>query len=134
MPHGKGTVTFIPFELGISYFNQSNYVLSAYLESVLRGLAAPVVEINRDFIDITLQQDGDSLLVNLVNMQQGRHSLTENVYNEVPEILDITLSVRGSFKAVSMPLGEPFSFEILKDEVKIKLPRLAIHSIIRLEK
>lgn len=134
VPHGKGTVTFIPFELGISYFNQSNYILSEYLESVLRNLSAPIVEIDRDFTDITLQQDGDSLLVNLVNMQQGRHSLTENVYNEVTEILDITLSVRGSFKAVSMPLGEPFSFEILKDEVKIKLPRLAIHSIIRLEK
>lgn len=131
---GKGTITFIPFSLGANYFKQKSYMFSEYLRTLLEGLSAPWLEINKLGIDLTMQEDNGALLVNLINLLQGRHSLDTVVYNFIPEIPDITLIVHGAFRSVSMPLGEEFSYEILPDRTEIHLQRLSIHSVVRLER
>ena len=81
-----------------------------------------------------MQEDGDKLLVNLVNMCQGRHSLEYLVYDEIPDINGITVRINGVFSNVSMPLGE--KFEILYEAGKtiVKIENLKIHSVITLER
>lgn len=103
-----------------------------YLKKVLVEAEKPMVEINRKNIDISLQEDRDGILLNLVNMHQGRHSTKILVYDEIPPIYGVEVKVHGAYRQVFMPLGEAVSCEYGADFVKIKLDCLEIHSVIRL--
>lgn len=129
---GNGTVTFIPFSFGNDYFNASSNVLQGYLAEVLDSVVPNDVAINRKFIDITMQQCDCGLLLNLVNMKQGRHSLKYNVYEEVDPIYNIELTLNKEFTSVEMPLGEEFEFKCENGKTVISLKHLDIHSIIKL--
>lgn len=67
-------------------------------------------------------------------MHQGRHSLTYTVYDEVPEVHDITVNVKGKFTGVEMPLGEKFAYELTSDGATVHIDKLHIHSIVLLKK
>ncbi len=130
---GKGKVAYIPFDFGELYFKARCYTTRNYLKDILNKLSAPIVEINRTNIDLTLQKNDDGIILNLLNMNQGRHSLYVLIYDEIPEIHDITVKVKGNFKSVNMPLGEKFTYEITSDGAVVHLDRLDIHSIIELK-
>lgn len=130
----KGSITYIPFDFGDSYFTASEFLKRDFLKGIMKTLAEPVVSINKTEIDITMQEEEKGFLVNLINMNQGRRLLSTMVYDVVPEIYNIEVIIKTDCKKVSMPLGEEFESEIGNGFVKVKLPRLDIHSIIRIEK
>jgi len=129
--YGSGKILFIPFDLGTTYFDGRTYNMVNYLKKVLRNAAEPMIEINRKNIDISMQEDGDGFLVNLVNMYQGRHSLNIVVYDEIPPIYGVDVVIHGTYQNVTMPLGESFTCEYGTDFVKIHMEHLDIHSVIR---
>ncbi len=130
--YGKGKIAYVPFDFGQCYLESRSYITRDYLGKILNKLAKADIEINKKNIDLILQKNGDGYILNLVNMLQARHALYTIVYNEIPEIHDITVKIKGKFKSVSMPLGEKFSAEITPDEAIIHLEKLEIHSIIEL--
>lgn len=131
---GKGTITFLPVDLGTMYFKKANYIIRDYLNEVLSSLCEKNVTVNKKKIDITVQKgENGEKIVNLINLLEGRQNLKENVYTDVIGIDDVKVTVKGNFKSVSMPLGEKFEYEIKPDCAEITLDRLNIHSIIRLE-
>ena len=65
-------------------------------------------------------------------MNQGRHSLTVGIYDEIPAIYDIEIKINMPYKNINMPLGEEFECKILEDGVIIKLKKLDVHTIIEL--
>ncbi|MBQ8249207.1 MAG: alpha-L-fucosidase [Clostridia bacterium] len=132
--YGKGKIAYVPYNFGYHYSLGRSYNVRNYLKKILMQLEAPVIEIDRTNIDLTMQECDDGLIVNLLNMQQGRHSLTYLVYDEVPEVYNVTVKVKGKFTGVTMPLGEKFTYELTDDGAVIKLERLDIHSIIVLKK
>ncbi len=129
---GKGSITYIPFNFGELYYKNKNFIFTNYLKAVLNSLALPNISINKKNIDITVQQDDDSTLINLVNMCQNRHSLEYMVYDEVPEIYDVEITLDKECKNITMPLGEEFEYEIVEGKTVVKLKKLEIHSIIEL--
>lgn len=131
---GAGSITYLPFDFGDWYFKVSEFLKRDFLKEIMMSLAMPKIEINKPDIDITMQADGDAVLVNLVNMNQGRRMTSTMVYDNIPEIYNVEVIVKTDCKKVSMPLGEEFESEIEEGWVKIRLPRLDIHSIIKLEK
>ena len=127
---GKGKITYIPFALGLNYFEHKNYMFTDLMHNIL---GTPVIEINQKNIDITLQKDGEYTVVNLINLLQGRHSLNYTVYDFVPERYNVKLKIHGSFTEVSMPLGEAFTYETAADGIELTLERLDIHSVLCLK-
>ena len=103
------------------------------MDSVLRRLCTPWAEINRREIDLCFQQDGDGLLLNLVNMRQGCHALNMPVFEEIPTVQDVEVRLHRTYSEVSMPLGEDFTWKICGNQTVIRLPELHIHSMIRLK-
>lgn len=129
----NGKVAFIPFDFGSDYFDGRTYIHINFIKKLLHSLSAPVVEINRKMIDITMQKQENGIFVNLLNMNQGRHSLEYLVYDEISPIYDIEVFVDGEYKKVEMLLGEEFSYEVLDGKTKIRLKKLDIHSVISLK-
>lgn len=132
--YGKGKIAWIPFDFGTDYMGQRTYIHVNFIKKILYKLAKPVIEVNRKRIDLSMQESENGLIVNLLNMNQGRHTYDILVYDEIDEIHDVEVIVHEKFGKVSMPLGEDFEYESGEDYTKISLKRLDIHSIILLEK
>ncbi|MCQ2400006.1 MAG: hypothetical protein MJ072_05830, partial [Clostridia bacterium] len=92
----------------------------------------PFITLNKKNVDVTVQKDGDGLIINLVNLNQSRHSLEYTVYDEVPTVENVEITVHRPFKKAEMPLGERFYYETDGESLTVKLPSLHIHSVIRL--
>lgn len=131
--YGNGKVSYIPFNLGTMYCDRKPFITVNFLKKVLNSLKKPIAEVNKSHIDITMQKIDNGYLLNLVNMSQSRHELNVMVYDEIPEICNVEITLNKEYKNITMPFGE--KFEIIKNEGKtvIKLERLDIHSIILLE-
>ena len=129
----KGEIAFIPFDFATDYFNARSYIHRNFIKKILLSLNRPTIEINRTTIDISMQEDGDSIFVNLLNMNQGRHSLETLIYDEIPPIYDVEIKINKPYTEVSMPLGEEFFAETTIDSTIIKLKKLDIHSVIKLK-
>ncbi len=129
---GDGEILYLPCDLFSFYHGARAYILTDIIKEMFSRLFTPVVSLNKKNIDITMQQEDDGILVNLINMNQSRHTLDIVVYDEVPEVRDLEIVIRKKCRSVSMPLGEEFEYEICDDCVKIKMDKLNIHSIIKL--
>ena len=70
------------------------------------------------------------VIVNLVNINQSRHSLSYSSYDEVMPINDITIQINTPYKSVSLPFNEKHSVEYKDDCVVVKIDQLDIHTAI----
>lgn len=131
---GKGSIAWLPFDFGTDYFAARTYIHANLIRNILRRLSPPVVEINRKMIDISMQEHENGIIVNLLNMNQGRHTQEILIYDEIAPIYEVEISVRGKFSRVTMPLGEEFEYDTADGAAKIRLKRLDIHSVILLER
>lgn len=131
--YGKGSITYIPFDLGSFYFHSCNFIYQNYLTEVLNGLSAPFVKLNAKRVDITMQENDGGVYLNLVNMNQGRNNLTYNVYDEVPPVYNLEIKINKAYSKVSMPLGEQFTYSVSGDTTTVKMDKLDIHTIIELK-
>jgi len=130
---GMGKIAFIPFDFGTNYHKVQTLVYISYIKKLINSMTVPFVELNRRFIDVSmLKGDDNKVLLNLLNMNQGRHSLTVGIYDEIPAIYDIEIKVNIPFNKVSMPLGDEFEYEVTDDGVIIKLKKLELHTVIEL--
>ena len=130
---GKGKIAYLPFDFGDLYFDARSYASQALLKKVLMDCDNPFIEINQKHIDLTLQKDENGVILNLINMRQGRHALNYLVYDEVAPIYDIEIKIHKAYADVAMPLGEEFTLERGEDFTIIKLKTLEVHSAIVLK-
>ena len=128
--YGEGKVVFVPFAYGTTYFDYRSFTSRDYLKNIMQSLSAPLVKINRKYIDITMQPSEKGVYLNLVNMLQGRHALTYGTFDEIPEIYNVEIRYGKKCKEVNMPLGENFTYEITENETIVRLEKLEIHSVI----
>ncbi len=130
---GNGTITWIPFDFGTDYFDARTYIHVNFIKNVLKKLSLPLVEVNSKMIDISMQEQENGVILNLLNMNQGRHTQEILIYDEIAPICEVEILIRKAYKKVTMPLGEEFEYETGIDFTKIRLKRLDIHSIILLD-
>lgn len=130
---GTGNIAWIPFDFGTDYFDARTYIHTNFIKKILNKLSAPFVEINRKMIDLSMQEQENGMILNLLNMNQGRHTQEILIYDEIAPIYEVELLIHKAYRKVTMPLGEEFSYETGADTTKICLKRLDIHSILLLE-
>lgn len=131
--YGEGIISYIPFNLGTIYVKRKSFITVNFMKKVLNTLAEPIVKINKSQVDITMQKTDDGYLINLVNMRQSRHELDVMVYDEIPEIYGVEITLNKKYKNITMPLGEKFEVADVDGKTVIKLKKLDIHSIVMLE-
>lgn len=129
----RGSVTFLPFDLGTAYLPNRSFFLTEYLRRILSTLCTPWAELNRSDIDITFQQGDGETVVNLINLRQDRHSLEAPVFRTVPPAENVELRLHRVCREVTMPLGETFTWEVSGGDTVIHLPKLEIHSVLLLK-
>ncbi len=130
---GQGTVTFIACDFGTFYDFRKSYVGAGVLHDILGELSAPWITADQHNVDIVLQRDGDALLLNVINLNQSRHSVEYTVFEEVPPVNDVVLTVRFPIETVELPLGEEYTVTQNGDTTEICLKRLDIHTVIRMQ-
>ena len=131
--YGKGKLCFVPFDLGSHYHTAVSFAMTDLLRRALQSLCPPTVELNRKKIDVALQQDGQALIVNLLNMRGEHANPNALAYDEIPEAVDVQVVVRGHFHHVRMPFRDAFDYQIAEDSVTLHLTSLSIHDAIVLE-
>ena len=129
----KGKITYIPFAFGQLYFNAKSYISANFIKKVISALTVPFIRINKKNIDITLQKSDDGLIVNLINMRQGRQELKYLVYDDVPEVYDVEVTINGRYGKIDMPFMEDFEMTTQGNTTVIKINKLSIHSVIVLK-
>ena len=112
------------------YLKYANLAKQGYIKNIADELVKRSVEVDKKNIDIITQNDGDAVIINLVNINQGRHSLSYSSYDEVMPINDITIQINTPYKSVSLPFNEAHSVEYKDDRVVVKLAKLDIHTAI----
>ncbi|MBO5223271.1 MAG: hypothetical protein J6C23_02000, partial [Clostridia bacterium] len=127
---GKGCIAYLPLDFGNWYLTYANLAKQGYIKNIADTLVESSVVVDKKNIDITTQKDGDSVIVNLVNINQSRHSLSYTSYDEVAPIENITVKINTPYKSVSLPFNEAHSVEYKDDCVIIKLDKLDIHTAI----
>lgn len=80
-----------------------------------------------------MQEAEKGTYLNLINMQQGRHSLSYETFDEVPAMQNVEVIINKELSRVSAPLGDKFTLETANGKTKIILERLDIHTVLLLE-
>lgn len=130
----QGKIAWIPFDFGTDYSDSRTYIHSNFVKKIMKKLSDPFVEINRKLIDLSLQECENGLIMNLLNMNQGRHTQDILVYDEISPIYGVEILIHQKYKKVTMPLGEEFEYSTDSESTRIYIKRLDIHSAIILEK
>lgn len=131
--YGNGTIAFIPFDLGSIYFDIRGFVFRNYIKDLLSQISEKLVTVNQSFIDVTMQKAEQGTYLNLVNMSQGRHSLSYAVFDEVPTAYRVEAVINRICKNVSSPLGEDFTWRTENGKTIISLEKLDVHAVFLLE-
>jgi hypothetical protein len=132
---GRGRVAATYLNLGEAYCKAGTSVARRFLAGLVRELfPRPIVEVEgSEYVDVSVSRIDGHLAVNLVNTA-GPHA-DENVcvYDDVPPVgpLEITIRCRRRPSAVTLqPAGRRLRFRYAKGEVRLRLSRLAIHSVL----
>ena len=56
------------------------------------------------------------------------------VFDEVPALYDVAITLQQPFEQIELPLGEEYTVENTENGTVVRLKKLEIHTIIRLKK
>lgn len=133
-PCRQGTVTFLACNLGTCYDFRKSYVVADWLREFLSELAKPWVSVSCRNVDVTLQEDDEGYLLNVINLNQNRQSMEYIVFDEVPALYDVAITLQQPFEQIELPLGEEYTVENTENGTVVRLKKLEIHTIVRLKK
>ena len=129
---GKGTVTFVAYNLGRCYDFRKSYVCADVLHNLLADIRSPWFEVNCRNVDVTLQQADEGCYLHIINLNQNRQSVEYIVFDEVPSVNDVKITLHRHVDRVYLPLGEEFTVEYSGNDTVITLNKLDIHTIVQL--
>jgi hypothetical protein len=135
--YGKGKIAAVYFNMGLQYYKASNHVIRNFIHGIVKELfPEPMVEVaGSSFVDLAVNRMGGKLAINLVNTAGPHDSSQTCVFDEIPAVGPLTVTVRGANKSRMIrlfPGGEEMTYTIRGDELIIQVPLLRIHSIIEI--
>ena len=135
VPHGKGSVSAIGFDIGSQYISGEQYMHRRLVKQICDALYTPMIKIESAcgrLEVVALNKDGH-LMIQLVNAG-GRHSDETCATDDyIPPVIDIKLSVALSDrpdKLILQPDNSEIPFEYRDGRAYFAVERVNIHSII----
>lgn len=136
--YGSGQIAAVFCNLGAAYRTNRLTVARDFLAALVGELfPRPVVEVTGShYVDVNVMRQGGVLSVNLVNTAGPHHDGNVIVYDEVPPIGPLTVTIRTETQPTTItrqPAGEAMPFTYTNGEATLTLPLLAIHEILVVE-
>ena len=134
MDYGQGKIAAVGNNIGLDYYNGSQYMHRRLIKAISDKLYVPKARIESvcGMLEIVCLQKNGKLMLQLVNVN-GNHSndrcATEDM---IPPVLDIRMSVACSSDARLMlqPEGRELSYEYIDGRAYFKIDRLDIHNVV----
>lgn len=135
---GKGTIAAVYADFGSLYSRRRATVWRDMLHDLcVELMGRPIVEVDGSHrVDVTAMRKDGALMVNLVNTSGPHGDPHVMVFDEVPEVgtLDITIRPGRKPKNVRVvPRGGRVKWSWSRGELKLTLPKLELHEVIVVE-
>jgi len=139
--YGSGTVSAILFEMGNAYLRGATSIARDFLAALVNHVFTnPKVTVTGSHrVDVSLMQkdlpEGPAALVNLVNTAGPHGDPTVYVYDEVPAVGPLTVTVAAETEPSSVTLepgGKTLEYAFENGVVTATVPSLDIHRILAL--
>ena len=137
-PYGRGKLAAVYVNLGERCCKAVTSTAGKFLNGLVRELFPdPLVEVTGSpFVDVTLNRLDDRLMINLVNTAGPHGDDNVYVYDEIPPLGPLTVTIRSNKRPKRVTL-EPqhlsLDYKYSKGKIKFTLPRLEIHAVIVVE-
>jgi len=136
--YGKGQIGALYMDMGEVYLSRRVHIMRDFLESLVRELFPdPVVRVTGSHnVDVTLNKVKEKLVINLVNTAGPHENENVLVYEEIPEVNNLKVSVKYPFKprkVMLQPSDMPLLYTFQKGAVNFTIDKLKIHDIIVIE-
>ncbi len=136
--YGQGRIAGVYFDFGQRYSQARTVVARKFLNSLVRQLfPEPIVGITGShYVDVTVNRIGGKLTVNLVNTAGPHDNAAVNVFDEIPSVgpLEITIRYPEKPKNVRLePAGQAVKYKYADGQITLALPKLEIHVIIAVD-
>jgi len=137
-PYGKGRIAATYFNFGEPYVVGATATARRFLDALARELFPdPMVEVTGSkYVDVAVNRIDGKLAINLVNTAGPHHDRSISVFDEIPPVGPLAVSIRlprRPKKITLQPAGRKVSFRFSKGVVKLQVRRLEIHDIIVVE-
>jgi hypothetical protein len=135
---GKGKIAGVYLELGNTYIHKSTTVARDFLNGLVRELyPEPVVRVSGSHsVDVSLQKQNGRIAINLVNTAGPHQDERVNVFDDIPVVgpLSISLKVEKKPKSVWLePAHRQLDYAYENGRLQVTHDRLEIHDIILVE-
>lgn len=135
---GKGKIAGVYFNFGQSYRNFQSPQLRDFLNGIVNKLFTnPIVEVKGSkLVHVTVNDLNNKLAINLINAGGNYNSDKVYTYDELPPLTDLNLKIRlpkKPLRIVQQPENKPLPFVYTNGIAIVKVPKVAIHSIVWVE-
>lgn len=135
---GKGEIGAVYSNIGEAYFRGATSVVRDVLRGLVRRLFPdPIVEVKGShFVDVVVATLPEKMVVHLVNTAGPHANPDVYVYDEIPPVGPLEVSIRGVAGPKSVvvePEHRVIPYENMPDGIRIRLPELQIHTAILIE-
>ena len=136
--YGKGKLAATYLNLGERYRNGATVVGREFLQALVRELMPePLVTVSGSrYVDVTANRKDGKLAINLVNTAGPHGNGKVFVFDDIPAVGPLSVAIRYDKKPdkVSLePHGRQIDYTYHQGEIRLIVPRLAIHEIIVVE-
>ncbi len=138
IPYGKGNVGLIFTDIGSHYFKGGSSAVRTYLSAFVAALfPQPKIEVQGShLLDVTLNTIGHQEVINLINIGGSHNSGIVDVYDEIPPLANIHVSIRTAAKPnriTLLPENRPIHFSYKNGIAHVMIPKIEIHSLLVVE-
>ena len=132
---GKGKIAGIYLELGAIYIKDSAYIARDFLDGLVRELFPdPIIAVSGSrYVDVTLNRVKDQLCVNLVNTAGPHQDDRVNVFDDIPAVGPLNVSVVYPQPPQSVrlqPGDHAAEFQYKNGKILLTVNRLDFHDIV----
>jgi len=136
--YGKGKIAAVYLNLGERCRKAKTSVVREFLGALVRELfPQPMVEVvGSQYVDVQVNRIDGKLAVNLVNTAGPHHDENVHVFEEIPPIGPLAITIRTGARPGRVTLepgGKRLPFKFRDGAIRLTLPRLEIHSVIVVE-
>ena len=137
--YGKGSVTGVYFNAGLTYLDFKSHVLRDFISNRIDELFPnPLVQVTGShLVHVAVNQINGKTLVSLMNIA-GEHTNAKAIgFDEIPPLQNLSVKIatlRKPSKIILQPEGKSLIIDFQNGISKVVVPELAIYSILEVVK
>jgi hypothetical protein len=134
---GKGKISAIYFNAGTAYNQYKTPLIRDFVAEAIDQLSPELIlkVTGSHLVHVTANKLNDKTMINLINVAGEHTNQTAIAYDQVPELKEITVSIKTAVKPSKIllqPEGKFLDFTFSDGKSIVKIPNLKLHSILEI--